>query len=78
MKKNANSIIAAMISTAVVGVAVGYGITFWEHWQASQHALSSFNSTQNASQSKPNEQHTVEPAILDAPRKLILDEETAI
>lgn len=78
MKKNTNSIIAAMISTAVLGIAVGYGVTFWQNWQASQHALSSLNSPQNSMHSESVERHEIEPAVLDAPRKPLFNEELSI
>ncbi|MCU0721948.1 MAG: hypothetical protein MUC83_19725 [Pirellula sp.] len=78
MKKDPNSIMAAIVCTAVFSVAVGYGITFWEHWQASQHALSSFSSSPTALKPRSEEQRGAEPAILDAPRKPFFIEETAM
>ncbi|MFN7292194.1 MAG: hypothetical protein ACK5YR_20460 [Pirellula sp.] len=74
MKKYANTVIAALVSTAVLGLAAGYGITFWEHWQSSQQSLSSFNPPQNSTQDTTEEQERFEPAVLDAPRILLTND----
>ncbi|MCU0711823.1 MAG: hypothetical protein MUC43_07160 [Pirellula sp.] len=66
IKKNANSIVAVLISTAVLGVAVGYGLSFWEYWRASQHATSNANSPANSARSDAAEQQRAEAPELDA------------
>ncbi|MFN7876530.1 MAG: hypothetical protein ACK5PB_14525 [Pirellula sp.] len=77
MKKTTNNIIAALVSTAVIGVAIGYGITFWEHWRANQNVLSSNNSSPNSTRPVSDTQTSTEPAILEAPAKLIFIDEAA-
>lgn len=76
MKKATNNIIAGMVSIAVIGVAIGYGITFWEHWSANQKALSSVSSSHDSTRPISDTQG-VEPATLEAPAKLIFIDEAA-
>lgn len=77
MKKATNNIIAVLVSTAVIAVAVGYGITFWEHWRANQNALSSINSSPNSTRPTSDTQDSVESATLEAPFGFIAIDEAA-
>jgi hypothetical protein len=69
MKKATNNIIASMVAIAVIGIATGYGITFWEHWRANQNAHSRTNSSPDSTR-RISDPQCIEPSTLEAPPQL--------
>lgn len=77
MKKDANSILGVLISTAVLGVAIGYGVTFWQHWRANQYVQSSESSPSKSANSNSGERTGFESAgIEDARDNSVIGETT--